>query len=403
MPIEIITDFLNSHLFPTAVWPTKFAVTRNKLNEPAKFDPVADIFDRKILSNGFVYGTNKVQEAEVFSTVYSKAYLNPNFTMMTRLLNMSGLGLLISKANISVNVFMIPDQVFKNAGYSYNVSKNQFEFQAANSTSTTTNGVMDKLIRITNACVFFIPYKNKLEDLSGSDIVKSGDQGLEGDFIKYNNYKIITAGLEDLGQTATVDSVKTATNGKVYFLSQIPYYTEKPVGTHIRNLGLATTSRFNYFWQYLSNSVATYNAATTDIIGLNSFSTIFIPTNEAMLQAVQDGLLPGTGTAPNKTPLFAPTTETDKDLVRKFLQYHILSGRTIVPDGLASGTVTSFLKNTVGNAIPLTVNNSVGAMTVKDNSTSDSRTANVIISQSNNLSNRSVIHLIDNYLKYNLN
>ncbi|HEX6430308.1 MAG TPA: fasciclin domain-containing protein, partial [Niastella sp.] len=102
MPIDIIADFLNAHMFSTVVWPTKFGVTRNKFAEPARFDPNTDVFDKKILSNGIVYGTTKVEEADVFSTVYSKAYLNPGYTMMTRLLNITGLRLLIAKSNVPV-------------------------------------------------------------------------------------------------------------------------------------------------------------------------------------------------------------------------------------------------------------------------------------------------------------
>jgi uncharacterized surface protein with fasciclin (FAS1) repeats len=203
--------------------------------------------------------------------------------------------------------------------------------------------------------------------------------------------------LLDAGKVATVDSVKTAVNGKVYFVSDMLTYSEKPVGTHIKALGQATSSDFNYFWQYLSNSVI-YNATTTDIVGLTGFSTVFVPNNAAMLKAVNDGLLPGTGTAPNKVPTFNPSADKDKDLVRKFLQYHILSAHTVVPDGNASGIYETYLKDPQGNAAKVTITGSKNAMTIGD---AQNRNASVILSQSNNLSNRSVIHLISNYLNYN--
>lgn len=399
MPVDIIADFLNAHLFATAVWPTKFAVTRNKFSEPARFDPYTDIFDRKVLSNGFLYGTNKVEEPDVFSTVFSKAYLNPKYTMMTRLLNFTGLKLLVAKSNVPANVLMIPDNVWTAAGYSYNVSKNQFEYTPAGGTATT-NGVDDKLTRITKTCVFFDPFREMTDDLSGADIVRSGDAGTEGDYIKYNNNTIVTAGLQDAGLVAKVDSVKTAVNGKVYFLNQLPTFTEKPVGYHIKNLGSTAGSDFNYFWQYLSNSVAVFNSTTNDIIGLTGFSTVFIPTNAAVTQAVNDGLLPGTGTAPNKVPNFNPTDEGQKNQVRKFLQYHILFGHTVVPDGVSSGMFDSFYQNAFGTNLKMNVVNSPDELSVIDNY---NRAANVIVSKSNNLSSRCVIHLIDNYLKYNDN
>jgi uncharacterized surface protein with fasciclin (FAS1) repeats len=295
---------------------------------------------------------------------------------------------------VPVDIFLVPDQVFAAAGYSYNVAKDQFEYKGS------TNGVNDKLARITATCVFFEPFKTQVDNLSGADIVKSGDAGTEGDYIRFSNNTITTSGLQDAGKTALVDSVKIATNGKVYFLNDIPIYSEKPVGTHVKNLGLAATSDYNYFWQYLSNSLSMYNATTTDIIGLTGFNTVFAPKNSAMLQAVNDGLLPGTGTAPNKVPNFNPGDEPNRALVRKFLQYHILSSHTIIPDGNLSGSLETYLKNPLGNAVKMFVTNNKGSMAITD---SYNRTANVIIAQSNNLSNRCVIHLLDNYLKYNDN
>lgn len=399
MPVGIITDFLNSHLFPTAVWPTKFSTTLNSFSEPAKFDANADVFDRKILSNGMLYGTTKVQNADVFSTVFGKAYLNPNYSMMTKLFAVTGLKLLIAKSNVPVNIFLIPDKAFSDSGYTYNATKDQFEYKPASATASTTNGVYDKLTRIANTCVFYAPYKQKTEDLSGADIVKSGDGAADGDYIKYNNNTVVTGGLLDKGTVAKVDSSKTAVNGKVYYLNSVLFYSEKPIGTHVKNLGSLTTSDYNYFWQYLSNS-SFYNATTTDLNGLTGFNTLFIPNNAAMKQAINDGLLPGTGTAPNKVANFNPSTESDKELVRKFLQYHVLSGHTIVPDGNNTGSFTSFLQNSVGTALKFTIISSPGVMSILDNY---NRSANVIVSQSNNLSNRCVIHLIDNYLKYKYN
>lgn len=398
MPIQIIADFLNSHLFPTVVWPSKFAVTRNNFTEPVKLDPVADIFDRQFLSNGIVYGTRKIQEPEVFTTVFSKAYLNPKFTMMTRLLNFTGLKVMVAKSNIPVTVLMIPDNVFANAGYSYNETKDQYEYKPAGG-SATTNGVNDRLTRILKGCVFFSPFREAIEDLSGQDIVRSGDLGIEGDYIKYNNNTIITSGLQDAGKVARVDSTKTAINGRVYYLSELPFFTENNIGYHIKNLGQSSTSPYNYFWLYL-NSSTIFAAATNTIQGVNGFSTVFAPDNAAILNAVNAGLLPGTGTAPNKVPNFAPTAEADKILVKKFLQYHIVVNRTIVPDGHSSGESETLLQNERGDATKLRVFNSPDALSISDNSLPTPRSAAVILSSSNNLSNRSVIHLINDYLKY---
>src|SRR5262249_50872698 len=70
VPNQVIVDLLNAHLFPTTVWPSKFGTTFNAQGEPAKFNAATDVNEAKVLSNGFFYGTSKVQDANVFSTVY---------------------------------------------------------------------------------------------------------------------------------------------------------------------------------------------------------------------------------------------------------------------------------------------------------------------------------------------
>jgi hypothetical protein len=55
------------------------------------------------------------------------------------------------------------------------------------------------------------------------------------------------------------------------------------------------------------------------------------------------------------------------------------------------------LKNPVGEVMPITVLNQPGSIRITD---MNNRQANLVLAKSNNLSNRTVIHLIDNYLKY---
>jgi uncharacterized surface protein with fasciclin (FAS1) repeats len=126
-----------------------------------------------------------------------------------------------------------------------------------------------------------------------------------------------------------------------------------------------------------------------------TFYTVFVPTNAAIMNAVRDGVLPGT--VATGVPNFAPASAADKELVNRFILYHILNKRALIPDGKDSGGFETLLKNQVGDVLTVTILNQVGSMKITD---MNNRVANVIISQSNNLSTRTVIHLIDNYLKY---
>src|SRR5690606_19676030 len=87
VPREVLLDIVNGHSWQNTVWPSKFETTFNLLEEPARFNKSTNILDKQILSNGVFYGTNKVQEINVFNTVYKFAYLHPSYSMMVRALN----------------------------------------------------------------------------------------------------------------------------------------------------------------------------------------------------------------------------------------------------------------------------------------------------------------------------
>ena len=112
-----------------------------------------------------------------------------------------------------------------------------------------------------------------------------------------------------------------------------------------------------------------------------------------MIQAINAGLLPGTAGVPN----FTPTSTADKLLVEKFIQYHILDKRTVIANGADIGSFPSLLRNTAGDPVTFSILYPGGVFELVDGF---NRRARMVTTLSNNLSNRTVIHLVDNYLKY---
>lgn len=336
---------------------------------------------------------HKVQDANVFATVYSRAYLDPKYSIMLRLLN-TDLKYTISYPNSRFTLFMMPDAVLRAAGYDYNTASNLFTFTSGGTTSSSDN-IRQNLLRILATGV--IP--GDLTDLSNSAGIA---ESYNGEFIKWNNNQVISAGTQDNNQVVRVDSSRTTKNGKVYYLNGLLTFTAVNIGKHIANLGDTTnaaTSDFNYFAKYLVRS-GVYAAGTGEITGTvaGTLYTVFVPSNAAITQAVKDGVLPGNVTtgAPNfSAPLW---TAAQRDQVSNFILYHVLAKKTLVPNGKESGAYETLLKNSAGEVIPITVINQPGSMKLTD---VKNRSANVVVAKSNNLSNRAVIHLIDNYLKYN--
>lgn len=399
MPPSIISDFLNAHMWQTPVWPSKFASTYNFVNEEARFDPQTNIIEKKMLSNGIFYGTNKVQDANIFSSVYGKAYLDPKYSMMIKLLNLE---LRSQVANIHNNytIFMISNQLFNDAGFTVDetVSTNaadQWRFtpkpgsSLPASTGTTTKA---RLQRILNLHV--VPNKVLRNLVSDGVAMTYG-----GEYLRFINNTVYAAGNVDSNNVVRISNFKEAKNGRVYYIDRILEFSEETLGQDIERLGTPTSSPYNYFWQYLKNSAALWNNTTKVINGVanGSFYTLFAPSNQAILKAVNDGFLPGTGTAPNKVPKFVTTTPLEAEQVSRFILYHFLDKRTVAPDGVESGAFPTVLKNNVGDATTVFVNNGINVLTIID---MNGRTANFIPASSNNLANRAVIHLIDNYLKF---
>jgi uncharacterized surface protein with fasciclin (FAS1) repeats len=215
-----------------------------------------------------------------------------------------------------------------------------------------------------------------------------------GEFVNFRNDSVYAAGNYDAGNAAKVLAKATTKNGTVYYIDKILNFSEKTIGKHLELLGTPVTSEYNLFWSYLKAS-SIYTLASGDIatIAAGTFYTVFAPNNAAIRAAVNAGLLPGTGVAPNKVPNFAPTILAEKELVNKFIYAHILNKKTVATDGVESGSFE------VGDPNYVFVNNSTpNAMRLTD---MNNRQANVIFSLSNFLSNRCTIHLIDNYLQYN--
>jgi len=394
MPLQIIIDFINAHMWQTCVWPSKFANTNNIQGEPARFDASADIVDKKILSNGFFYGTSKVQQANVFSTVYGKPYLDPGYLLMTRALDQN-YRYTITIPTLKFTIFMMSDQLLRSWGYDWNVTRNEWQYTAPGTTTVTTGGVpLANLQRILATHIVPTP-NNELDNITGSGFIET----INGEYIKYNAGKIYSVGALDSGFTVNTTGTKTAINGRVYYTDNLLVYTSKTIGNAVKLLGSASTSDFNFFYQYLFSSTnftastGTFNAG----VPIGGYYTLFIPNNAAIQAAVTAGLLPKMSTG---APNFAPTTIPEQDLVNNFIKYHFINKNTVIPDGRKTGSFETIYRKNNGDPGVIKVISTPGSMQLADDY---GRTANVIMPGSNNMADRCMIHLIDNYLQYNPN
>jgi uncharacterized surface protein with fasciclin (FAS1) repeats len=409
LPKYVFVDLANAHMWQNTVWPSKFTANVNFLEEEPRFDKTTNVVDRQVLSNGLFYGTNTVQESNFFYSVYTSAYLDPDYSLMTRALNdADGYRRIISDIGRKFALFMMSDEVLFELGYSYDTARSEWNYTSPE-TGQTSAGTFAKsrIMRILYNHIASTP-NGELDDLSGNGMFRSGDADIPGEYIKFENNQVFAAGNEDLGNVVNITGYEDQSNGRVYYTDNILEFSEEPPAYDIRRLaGRAEGEEeedmetpFTSFYNFLENA-SIYDSSTGTIRGidLGTSYTFLIPNNEAIQQAVEDGVLPGIEAEDGSMqPNYSPDNSDDITKVDQFILYHVLENKTVAPDGLENGLIGTVLNDEFGETVYLLVINDPGSLQFQDSS---SRTADIIPSYSNNLADRSLIHLIDNYLLYN--
>ncbi|GGE95991.1 fasciclin domain-containing protein [Flavobacterium limi] len=392
LPLYIFRDFINAHMVQNAVWPSKGPANSNALNENLRFDFNSDILEAKILSNGFFYGTKKIQKSNLFYSVYTSAYLDPKFTMATRIMNDgSGFKEMISNISTRYTLFLPSDAKLTEMGFGYNSTLSTWTYvnPAVGGSSATSAIARARLLRILYNGIILTP-NGELNDLSGSGIIRSGDMDLPGEYIKWNNNKLYAAGNEVTGGTPVgILGYEDQQNGRTYYVDNLLQYSEEMQGLKIKRLSETVNSQYLSFFNYLKNSTI-YDPATGKIQGvdLGTSYTFVIPNNAAIAKAVTNGALPSSVT---------PTIQSDKDLVADFIKAHIIVNKIASDDGLTTGEFETLRKDGFGEKTYVLVQSTPGTLSFRD---SLLNWAHYIPAQSNNLADRSLIHLVDNYLTY---
>ena len=392
LPLEVLTDFLNAHLWTLAVWPSKFKTTTNYLNEEARFDPALNISDKQVLSNGFFYGTNKVQEANVFHSVYGQAYLDPKYSLFKRALDLER-KLTIVNPNLKFALFLISDAVLRAYGFDWNTANNTFEYTPGGGTKVIGTDAVNRLKRILNTHI--VPLSSSGLDISGEGLAET----IGGEVIKYKNGAIYSSGTLDRAATAdqavAISAQVTANNGTAYYANGVLDFSTLNIGKHIEKYGSTAAAPYYSFYQFLKNASTIYNTTTGEISGVvtGTFYTVLIPSAAAIQQAVTDGALPRLSSG---LPNYAPASAADIGLVVNFIRHHIINNATIIADGNKEGNYETLLTDAAGYPVTVKVTNTNGILSFQDKQNFSST---VTTAANSNLSNRTVLHQINSYLR----
>ncbi|GGA65340.1 hypothetical protein GCM10008015_02600 [Flavobacterium palustre] len=402
LPLYVFQDFINAHMVQNAVWPSKTASYDNGLGEDLRFDFNANIIDKKILSNGFFYGSNVIQKSNLFYSVYTSAYLDPAFTLATRLYNSTEIKQMISNIRNKFVLFLPSDTLLRSLGYNYDINSSQWVYTSPTTGLSVSGGAASsRLYRILYNSIVATPNGELDNILTSSGIIRTGDMDFPGEYIKWDHGKLYSAGNEAAGTVVNiVGEPDVQQNGVTYYIDNLLGFTDRAQGLEIKELAEMPGSQFSSFFNYLKNSIL-YNTTTGAIQGvsLGTSYTFVVPNNAAITQAVRDGVLPGTPST--GVANYTPSLQGDKDKVADFISYHILTNVTASDDGLTTGQFETLRKDSFGEKTYIQVESTRSPSTLVFKSiTANSSSANYIKASSNNLADRSLIHLVDNYLKF---
>lgn len=262
-PLNVFQDLVNAHMVQNVVWPSKSASYSNALDEDLRFDFNANIIDKKILSNGFFYGSNIVQKSNLFYSVYTSAYLDPAYSLATRLFNSTEIKQMISNIKNKYVLFLPSDTLLRSLGYNYDVNSSQWVYTPPSTGIPVVGGAASsRLYRILYNSIVATP-NGELDNIrTTSGIIRSGDLDFPGEYIKWNNGKISSAGTEVNNTVINiVGAGDVQQNGVTYYVDKLLEFTDRPQGLEIKELADMPGSQFLSFFNYLKNSLL-YNVTT---------------------------------------------------------------------------------------------------------------------------------------------
>ncbi len=344
-----------------------------------------DIVSAHMCSNGLVYGTTKVFEPNVFTTVPGKLFFDKNYSTFLYAVNTAGFMSMLSDDEQKVTLFALTNEQMEANNIRYNTDKNILQYKGTDGLWVRINADL-----LSNFVLDHI-YSGEISDLSGEGFIQMQSKN----FVYYNNNSIMAGYNKFEGRTPKVTTaIKNKKNGFLYLIDDAiktkysfgEYIVDDPALEKFEKLLVATNLLdINYIDPTSEDTIPNLR-----FIIDQDYWTGFLPDNEAIDKAIAEGLLP---------EMTDPLSSGALDTIRKFCSYHFVRENVIFDDGKLSGTFSSNYPAEVSELgtiyAKLTVNNSKNNLSVIDLS---GQTVNVKHINANNLVTRGVIHKISSPL-----
>lgn len=357
VPDEIIALLLRRHMRESFIQsvPSRFGELKDSENSALNIS-VDHVVNSILGVNGVVYETNHVYPPDDYVSVYGPIL----FSDKTRIYNwgilMNDFRLYLNSLVSTYSFFVPTDDFFKGyidpissvkdvpgvLKYWYNEKTNSVN-ATVYSYNNLTGEIGDSIQVITNSAFL----SNRLLDILDSHIVVGDVESGEpyyftkgGNILKVEgvglSMKVKAGGDIENGTEADVTDVYSQENGKTFFIN-------KPLQTPLKSVYkvLSETPQFSLFFELLSGFPAESNSVMFvkeknsygldyNIKFFNTFNyTVFVPTNEAIQTALDQGLIQSWETI-NAPGLDESLKEEYIVRLERFLRYHFQDNSVFV-------------------------------------------------------------------------
>lgn len=348
-----------------------------------------DIESAFMCSNGVVYGTNRVLEPNVFTTVPGNLFFDKDYTTFLIALTQADVMSRLSNINENVTLFAINNKQMENYNIRYSHDKAQIQFFGLDGLWKAIN---EDFLR---EFVLDHIYTGSLNDLNGEGFIEMQSRN----FIHYKDNKIY--GGENMSQNIfpkVVQKIENEKNGMLYLL-------DNPIRTKFSFGELISSDPDLEKFKDLLIMANLLDTSYVDIITENKipmllfisefdYWTGFLPDNNAIDKAFADGLLPD---------ITQPLLSSGMDSLRSFCNYHFIRKNVIFDDGKLSGVMDTNQTSKVADAgvtySKIVVNNSYNNLSITDLS---GNVINIDHKNANQLVSKGVVHKISTVLKSQL-
>ncbi len=348
VPDDIVILFLKRHLresFLESI-PSRFQKMTDNENSPIPIS-IGDLEESYIGVNGVVYLTNKVYPPDDYVSVYGPVLFSEKTKVFNWAIRQNDFRLYLNSLISQYSFFVPTDDFFDRYIDPIAFSKDvpgvlKFWYNEETSTVNATVYSYDPETGEAGSEIGEIEdpdfISNRLLDLLDTHIIVGDvESGSKYYLTKGGNTIIVEGKGKDLevwgggdieqGATTHVTSVYEQENGKTYFI-------DKPIQTPLQSVYkiLSETPEFKAFFDLLSGFPTTsesvifkkssnYYGIDYSIKFFNTFHyTVYVPTNEAIQKALQDGLIKDWNTINEISDPAVMKSEIKK--LERFLRYH---------------------------------------------------------------------------------